>query len=212
MPLEKPDTVAELRRVALATLVERGIDGTTVQQVADAAGCAKSNVLYHFGSKQGLVEAALAPAVAALGELVDSLEEAAGRGGTIADPELVALFVETLLDHRLAASLILNRMGELPEGEVLGQLCERKQRLAALISGGTCELGEGLRVGIVLGGVAFALASPMGAPAEAPAEQLRPALIRVAQELLAPVRRIASADPECESEPEPELADAVLEA
>lgn len=193
MVSDKPDTVSQLRRLALATMAERGIDGMTVQQIADEAGCAKSNVLYHFGSKQGLVEAALAPSVAALGELVGYLEGVVADGGSIADPEPAARFVDTLVEHRHAANLVLNRMGELPEGELLDRLCEGIQRLTGLVADRTSSLEDGLRIAIVLGGVAFALAGPMCAPADAPYEELRPALIKVAQELLEPSRGAAPA-------------------
>ena len=116
MVSEKHDTVAEIRRLALAAMAERGIEGMTVQQIAHEAGCAKSNVLYHFGSKQGLVEAALTPAVEALGRLIEDLERVVADGGSIADPEPAERFVDTLIEHRLAANLVLNRMGELPDG------------------------------------------------------------------------------------------------
>jgi AcrR family transcriptional regulator len=42
---------------ARAVIIERGLDGFSVQAVATAAGVQKSAIAYHFGSKDGLLKA-----------------------------------------------------------------------------------------------------------------------------------------------------------
>lgn len=188
MPIEKPDTVGELRRIALATFARQGIDGTTVQEVADEAGCAKSNVLYHFRSKAGLVQAALEPGVAAFEAFVDGFEQL----GSLSEPGVGEAFVDLILEHRLAANLVLNRSGELPPGaasdriqSLIARLQRRFERADAEAAAAGLEADEALRLGVVMGGVAFAVAGPMSPPAadRDPAE-LRESLLRIVRGFL----------------------------
>ncbi|MEY8040421.1 TetR/AcrR family transcriptional regulator [Saccharopolyspora cebuensis] len=45
---------------ALRIIAERGLSGTTVQEIADAVGMTKAGLLYHFGSREALLTAVLA--------------------------------------------------------------------------------------------------------------------------------------------------------
>ncbi len=56
-------TSDELRAIALDAFASSGYLGTSLQQIADRAGVSKASVLYHFASKEALLEAALTPAV-----------------------------------------------------------------------------------------------------------------------------------------------------
>ena len=67
-------TSDELRRVALDQFSSAGYLATSLQNIADAAGVSKASVLYHFESKESLLDAALAPTVDALDVIVASLE------------------------------------------------------------------------------------------------------------------------------------------
>src|SRR5271167_2314529 len=68
------DTRARILEVALQLFTEHGFDGTTLQQIADRLGFTKAALYYHFRSKDDLLEALLAPAVAGLEELLDTHE------------------------------------------------------------------------------------------------------------------------------------------
>ena len=50
---------ARILEAAENEFARHGFKGTTVQQVADAAGLPKTNVLYYFGNKEGLYRAVL---------------------------------------------------------------------------------------------------------------------------------------------------------
>ena len=56
-----PTTADDLRRVALEEFAAAGYLGTSLQQIADRAGVSKATVLYHFTSKEVLLEAVLSP-------------------------------------------------------------------------------------------------------------------------------------------------------
>ncbi len=177
------DMVVVIRETALKTMAERGVDGTSVQMVADAAGCAKSNVLYHFGSKQRLVEAALTPAVEELARLTDRVEQFVADGGSVDDPDVAAWFVDALLEHRLAANLVVNRMGELPEGQFLERLRGNMSRMGAVLTASQ-SAEDSLRIQIVIGGLAYALAYPDGFWPDDSLPDMRRALLKITRELL----------------------------
>jgi AcrR family transcriptional regulator len=54
--------------------VEHGFDATSLQQIADAMGVTKANVYYYFRTKIAILEALLAPTVAALTARLDDAE------------------------------------------------------------------------------------------------------------------------------------------
>lgn len=61
--------------VASASFAERGVAGTSLDELARRLGVTKQTILYHFKSKDGLIEAVVNDAAAALyGELAAALE------------------------------------------------------------------------------------------------------------------------------------------
>jgi AcrR family transcriptional regulator len=54
---------------ATELFAERGYDGVTVQEIADAAGTHKTTVLYHFETKEALHEAVLAVVLGRVAEI-----------------------------------------------------------------------------------------------------------------------------------------------
>lgn len=69
---------AVIRDVAMDSFAERGFAGTTVRDLAGAAGVSPALVLHHYGSKEGL-RAAVDAYAAQL--LVDALSDAVGPNG-----------------------------------------------------------------------------------------------------------------------------------
>lgn len=56
-----------------------GFAATSLQHIADAAGYLKSSVLYHFASKEALLDKVLTPAIDRLDEILERF--AAHEGG-----------------------------------------------------------------------------------------------------------------------------------
>ena len=59
----------DLRDIALNEFAVAGYAGTSLQRIAELAGLSKSSVLYHFDSKEALLEAAIGPMVARIRRL-----------------------------------------------------------------------------------------------------------------------------------------------
>ncbi|MBO0728536.1 MAG: TetR family transcriptional regulator [Acidimicrobiaceae bacterium] len=52
---DDPPAVGQIISAAVATMAENGYHGTSVRDIADAAGVSAANIYHYFGSKQGLL-------------------------------------------------------------------------------------------------------------------------------------------------------------
>lgn len=144
----------ELRQAALEQFATAGFGATSLQQIADHAGYSKSSVLYHYASKEALLEAAIAPAIDRLEQLVD--EFAAGRRSNAARGAFIGRFVDLLLGERLAVHLFVS------QGHALRGIptIERGNAAIRVLADAICTgatLAEQMRFGVALAGATYAL-------------------------------------------------------
>jgi AcrR family transcriptional regulator len=179
----------ELKQVALEQFASVGFAGTSLQHIADQAGYSKSSVLYHYASKEALLEAAIEPAVAEFEEvLADYL--AARDGGR--RRRLVARVVDMLLVHRAAVHVFLIQGPSLADLPIITRANAAVRRLAAAVGEERESVVDQVRFGLALGGAAFLLtagrtfADDQDQPSDA---ELRDALHVVLPEMLAPTDR-----------------------
>jgi AcrR family transcriptional regulator len=176
----------DLRSIALVEFSAAGYSGTSLQRIADLAGLSKSSVLYHFASKEALLEATLSPAIAALsdvlGRVAPATETAEGRRAFIAD------FVDAVLVYRLEMHIFINQSRALTDIPVIDRGNDVIQHIADYFMTQDFSLEQKMRFGVALGGAAYALAvgTALGENNE-PTDELRDALITIMTELLDPV-------------------------
>ena len=144
--------------VALERFAHQGIAATTIQDVADHAGVSKASVLYHFSSKDQLVDNALAPGLEALEELVQSM---AGTG--ISHPrtreEFLNRFVDFLIDYRLATHIVVAHPYLAQESASLRHAHSLMSTMAQLVGEQTEGDDDRLRFGVAVSGATYALVS-----------------------------------------------------
>lgn len=63
-----------MRGAALSLFSLHGVNGTSLQMIADEIGVTKAAVYYHFPTKEDLVHAVIAPYIAQVAELVEAAE------------------------------------------------------------------------------------------------------------------------------------------
>ncbi|MET0976440.1 MAG: TetR family transcriptional regulator [Leifsonia sp.] len=183
----RPRPSDELQAVAIEQFAANGFSGTSLQQIADVAGYSKSSVLYHFASKEALLDAVLTPAIDDLERILD-----AWLSDTEADAARAAFleaFVDFLLRYRLEVHTFINQAQSLGDMPVVA----RANAIIVRLSDAVCPPGasteDRLRFGMALGGSAYTLAAGITYSGEelAPADELRTALIRIISDLLSPV-------------------------
>lgn len=178
----------ELRQVALELFATDGYAATSLQQIADHAGYAKSNVLYHFRSKEAVLDAAIGPAVDAIDRLVD--EFVASGQSDAARGAFIGRFVDVLFEHRLAISVFVNQGLLLRDTPVIDRANEVITRLAAAVIDEQATVAEQMRFGVALAGAAYTLVAGQTFFQEriedADVDEARAGLIGVVTELLQP--------------------------
>lgn len=173
---------APLLQSALRQFAAVGFEGASLQRIATDAGLSKSSVLYHFASKEALLDAALRPAVEDLAGVVDHL---ADLGGDAPRPEFITEFVDYLFEHRLAIAVLISHGQGLAGHAVVDEADALVRRLSECLGGSDSTDPGTVRFGVALAGAAFMLvASDRWAPSHVPEEQLRATLVDVLGQLV----------------------------
>ena len=175
-----PATADELRRVALELFSSSGYHATSLQHIADVAGVSKASVLYHYASKELLLEAALSPAIDRLGSILD---EASGLAGDDRVRFLEGM-VDVLLEHRLAVGIFVTQSAALQDIPIVERANAFIERIAAFFQANVDSPEEKMRFGIALGGTAYLLAQATHLNDFPPDDVMRPLLISIIGELV----------------------------
>jgi TetR/AcrR family transcriptional regulator len=176
----------ELKHAALEQFASIGFAGTSLQHIADHAGYSKSSVLYHYASKEALLEAAIEPAVAEFEEVLETYLAGRDAGRR---RRLVDRVVDLLLEHREAVHVFLIQGPGLADLPIIARANASVRRLAAAICDERESVEDQMRFGIALGGAAFLLtagrtfADEQTQPGD---DEVRDALHAVLPEILAP--------------------------
>lgn len=179
-----PSSRDEILVTALSAFARDGYIGTSLQNIADAAGLSKSSVLYHFPSKEALLEAALQPACDAIRGLVERtpsvIRSAQSRRDFVRD------FVDLLFAHREAVHIFINQSRALIDVPAMAQAQGVIEQMGALFDADDLVPEHKVRFGIALGGAAYLLVAADG-ELEKDAATVRPLLVDILTELLAPL-------------------------
>lgn len=177
----------ELRAIALTEFARAGYGATSLQRIAELAGLSKSSVLYHYASKEALLDAAIAPALERFESMVAKLE--VSDASTSDRENFISDFVDLLLQHTLEVHMFVNQGPSLEDVPVFDRANALAVRVATYFASTTHSALERMRFGIALGGAAYMMASQQQyqlQPAETD-DETRAALITIVTELLAPV-------------------------
>ena len=181
-----------MRSIALAEFATAGYAGTSLHRIADIAGLSKSTVLYHYSSKETLLEAAVAPAIDRMTQILEALEVR-----TLSDEGRLAFlseFVDFLLEYRREVHMFINQGPSLVDVPVIDRANELVIRLAKFFAANTASVEEKMRFGIALGDAAYMLCTQDSLGFDnTPVDETRAALITILTGLLAPGAASASA-------------------
>lgn len=171
-----------LLRSALHQFAAHGFEGASLQRIATDAGMSKSSVLYHFGSKEALLEAALRPAVDDLRPVVDLV---AAAPQDLDRRSLLAVFVDYLVEHRLALAVLINQGQALAGHAVVDEADALVRVLATHLGPADDDDRDAVRFGVALAGATFMLVSAdRWSPVPISSDALRSTLVDVLGELV----------------------------
>jgi len=147
----------EILQAALERFARFGYLGTSIQQIADHVGTSKSSVLYHFASKEALLEDAMAPAIDALDGLLRQVPtREQHRHFARADLEaMVTAFVDLLQAHARAVTIFVSQRGALLDVPVIERANALVARMAQVLVAEASAKPEVMRLSIGLAGAAF---------------------------------------------------------
>jgi AcrR family transcriptional regulator len=175
----------DLRVIALNEFAYNGYVGTSLQRIAELAGLSKSSVLYHYASKEALLEAAIGPAIDRINDLISTF--AKSLNDSDAQRVFVEAFVDLLLAHRLEVHMFINQGQGLVDVPVIDRANEIVSTMSRLTSTAVSSVEDHLRFGIALGGAAYVLSVKDDSLDVPPVDEVRAALVTIVSELLAPI-------------------------
>jgi AcrR family transcriptional regulator len=158
------ETRARLLEATIRTIQERGRSGATARAIASASDANLGSIVYYFGSKEELVDEALATAGKRWTELVKANGFASASGKRV-DERLassLSAFIGSLADNRPLAGAFLEALASVDRSpSVLSALRQSYGELRDAVAegngGGTAALGLGNEAGEAVAGAVVAL-------------------------------------------------------
>jgi AcrR family transcriptional regulator len=148
VPRRSADTRAEIREVATELFATRGIEQTSLREIAERLDITKAALYYHFPSKDELIAELVRPMVADL--------EAFHADVTSAGPGDLRSLLERYLDlchrHRLLFQGLLRDIAVLGRLDVLSTVLDTRAEVDRVLVGGDAP-ADRVRAVIALGGL-----------------------------------------------------------
>jgi AcrR family transcriptional regulator len=181
------DTRTRLLQTALRLFTEHGVEGTSLQMIADALGITKAAVYYHFKTKAEITEAVAEPGIRDLDDLVLRAGAQKRRGAQV--DLLLEGFVDLVVRHRTLVALFSSDPGLIRaiEKSAHGGMEGFGQALLGILSGPDPDTTARVNAMVALTGIAMAGGSPDLARLDD--EELRTELLDVGRRLLGRPRR-----------------------
>jgi AcrR family transcriptional regulator len=143
------DTKKRIQAVARELFAEKGVQKTSLQEIADRLGITKPALYYHFPSREELVRSIVQPLIDAGQEFLERREQAPERDARA----LLEGFFDFHYEHREDMLLVLTEMTTLAELGLIDVVLEWRARLTRLLFGTEPTLQQATRGVMALGGM-----------------------------------------------------------
>ena len=143
------DTKERIQAAARELFARKGVQKTSLQEIADKLGITKPALYYHFASREDLLRSIVQPLIDAGERFVDDQEK------------LSAIEARALLDgyfdfhyrHRADILILLNELTTLADLGLIDVVLAWRNRLTTLLFGTNPTLGQATSAVVALGGL-----------------------------------------------------------
>ncbi|HWT50428.1 MAG TPA: TetR/AcrR family transcriptional regulator [Mycobacterium sp.] len=149
MSRPRSDTRERIQEVARELFVQRGVQRTSLQDIADKLGITKPALYYHFPSREDLVRSILVPLIDEGEQFVEDQES---RGDTDAR-ELLEGYFDFHYRHRQDMVLVLAELTMLADLGLIDKVLAWRDRLGKLVFGPRPTLAQSTRALVAFAGL-----------------------------------------------------------
>ncbi len=174
-------TRQEILDAAEQLLAERGYDAVSVNDIAEAAGCAKASVHYHFGAKIDILAALMEPVVADY----DAIQERiAGLSREDAQHVVIREYVDMLLRRKRVAAIMRLELAKILWEDAMAPLLRAGAFLPGALTLGRTDEAAQIAAMVAIFGV---LGAALQDFSDVPEDRLREHLVDCLATLLQPL-------------------------
>lgn len=149
MSRPRSDTRERIQEVARELFLQRGVQRTSLQDIADRLGITKPALYYHFSSREDLVRSILVP-------LINEGEQFVADHECRSDTdvrELLEGYFDLHYRHRRDLVLLLTELSTLIDLQLIDTVLAWRGRLAELVFGEKPTLAQSTRAVVAFGGL-----------------------------------------------------------
>ena len=146
----QPGRRAEIEQAALRLFLLRGFAATSVREITAEVGVTVPTLYYHFGSKDGLLEALVEGLVADGEELLDQL---ATRQGPRSASRALASYYDVVTAHLDVFRLVMADPSVRSHDLAGHRLAEQGGRFLAVLTDGSTDRADVMRASAALGAI-----------------------------------------------------------
>ncbi|MFF1820286.1 TetR/AcrR family transcriptional regulator [Kribbella sp. NPDC058245] len=176
--LRTDDPKARIQQVAVELFAERGVQQTSLRDIAERLGVTKPALYYHFASREDLLRSLVQPLIDDFDAYVAAQEAAA----PVAPHDLLTSYFDLAHKHRWLIQIVIRDLAVLTELELASRFLQWRARLTELLIGPAPTLDAKVRAMVALGGLSDSAVMFDNEPLD----QLRAAAISAASDCLGP--------------------------
>jgi AcrR family transcriptional regulator len=156
------DTKARIQAVARDLFTRRGVQQTSLQDIAQELGITKPALYYHFASREALVESLVQPLVDDMTSFIVEREEPPIPSAR----QLLDDYFDLLHRNREVLAMLVRDMSTLSALDLTARVFEWRHRLMALMLGPKPTLAAQIRAVVAIGGLSDCAVELVDVPME----------------------------------------------
>jgi AcrR family transcriptional regulator len=168
------ETADRIRAAALELIAEKGVQQTSLREIAERVGITKPALYYHFASREELVRNLVQPLIDDVEAMLTTVDPRAGTR------ELLGAYFDVTYRNRHITQMIVRDLSILALVDLSSAVSGWRTRLVALLVGESPGLAQRTRAWMAIGGMDDCTAG-FG---EVPVEDLREAVLDAACDVL----------------------------